>query len=164
MIQLTSDEETSSGEHSLWLQRQSKTLFQSVMRQRSKLLLELLSGPSPNDFWFNLSKISYNDTSLFMFICLSKMMFQCANGCLCWWTILPRVSVPRGDYCRDGSHDENIGVNQFALSISHFWDALAVGGLWAQLCYFRLFCSNRKFYFARVRKLRLWKARHKTAR
>jgi len=164
MIQLTSDEETSSGEHSLWLQRQSKTMFQSVMRQRSKLLLELLSGPSPNDFWFNLSKISHNDTSLFMFICLSKMMFQCANGCLCWRTILPRVSVPRGDCCRDGSHDENIGVNQFALSISHSWDALAVGGLWAQLCYFRLFCSNRKFYFARVRKLRLWKARHKTAR
>jgi len=97
MIQLTSDEETSSGEHSLWLQRQSKTMFQSVMRQRSKLLLELLSGPSPNDFWFNLSKISHNDTSLFMFICLSKMVFQCANGCLCWWTILPRVSVPRGD-------------------------------------------------------------------
>jgi hypothetical protein len=164
MIQLTSDEETSSGEHSLWLQRQSKTMFQSVMRQRSKLLLELLSGPSPNDFWFYLSKISHNDTSLFMFICLSKMMFQCANGCLCWRTILPRVSVPRGDCCRDGSHDENIGVNQFALSISHSWDALAVGGLWAQLCYFRLLCSNRKFYFTRVRKLRLWKARHKTAR
>ena len=106
MIQLTSDEETSSGEHSLWLQRQSKTMFQSVMRQRSKLLLELLSGPSPNDFWFNLSKISHNDTSLFMFICLSKMMSQCANGCLCWWTILPRVSVPRGDSCHDGGHDE----------------------------------------------------------
>ena len=81
-------------------------MFQSVMRQRSKLLLELLSGPSPNDFWFNLSKISHNDTSLFMFICLSKMMSQCANGCLCWWTILPRVSVPRGDSCHDGGHDE----------------------------------------------------------
>ena len=164
MIQLTSDEETSSGEHSLWLQRQSKTMFQSVMRQRSKLLLELLSGPSPNDFWFNLSKISHNDTSLFMFICLFKTMFQCANGCLCWRTILPRVSVPRGDCCRDGGHDENIGVNQFALFISHSWDALAVGGLWARLRYFRLLSSNRKFDFARVRKLSLWKARHKTAR
>ena len=76
------------------------------MRQRSKLLLELLSGPSPNDFWFNLSKISHNDTSLFMFICLSKMMSQCANGCLCWWTILPRVSVPRGDSCHNGGYDE----------------------------------------------------------
>ena len=88
-------------------------MFQSVMRQRSKLLLELLSGPSPNDFWFNLSKISHNDTSLFMFICLLKMMSQCANGCLCWWTILPRVSVPRGDSCHNGGYDENIGVNQF---------------------------------------------------
>ena len=111
------------------------------------LLLELLSGPSPNDFWFNLSKISHNDTSLFMFICLSKMMPQCANGCLCWRTILPRVSVPRGDRCHDGGHDENIGVNQFALSILHSWEALAVGGLWAQLCCFRLLSLYRKFWF-----------------
>jgi len=50
---------------------------------------------------------------------------------------------------------KNIGVNQFALSILHSWDALAVVGLWARLCYFRLFGSNRKFDFAWVRKLRL---------
>ena len=76
------------------------------MRQRSKRLLELLSGPSPNDFWFNLSKISHNDTSLFMFICLSKRMSQWASGCLCWWTIFPRVSFPRGDSRHNGSYDE----------------------------------------------------------
>ena len=95
--------------------RQSKTMFQSVMRQRSKLLLELLSGPSPNDFCLNLSKISHNDTSLFMFICLSKKMFQCASGCLCWWTILPGVSFPKGDVRHKMVMTRNISVNQFAL-------------------------------------------------
>jgi hypothetical protein len=156
MIQLTSDEETSSGEHSLWLKRKSKTMFQSEMRQRSKLFLELLSGPSPNDFWFNLSKISHNDTSLFMFICLSKIMSQCANGCLCWRTILPGVSFPRGDSCHNGGYDEKHRCQPIrTVHFLHSWDALAVGGLWARLCYFHLFGSNRKFDFAWVRKLRL---------
>jgi len=31
-----------------------------------------------------------------MFVCLSKKLFQCASGCLCQETILPRVSFPRG--------------------------------------------------------------------
>ncbi len=96
MIQLTSDEETSSGEYGLWLRRWSKTILQSEMRQGAKLLLGLLSGPSPNDFWFDLPQIGHNETSLFMFICLSKKLSKCANGCLCQETILPRVSFPRG--------------------------------------------------------------------
>jgi len=87
MIQLTSDEETSSGEHGLWLRRWSKTILQSEMQQGTKLLLGLLSGPSRMISDLTSLKLAIMKSRF----CLSKKLFQCASGCLCQETILPRV-------------------------------------------------------------------------